>query len=133
MKIPHPMIRWCMLCSVCANTAYSVCSPLLPIEFAHHGIVSSLVGMTFSFYSLGNIVMPPFIGKYIDRIGHQNLISGALGTMGVSFICFGFIEDMENKLNIVILSMVLRLIHGITCTTNATTCYSTLMNEFPAE
>ena len=131
MGLPEPLIVYCTICTIITNTAYGICAPLVPLEFKRHGIVSSWVGVTFALYALGNIVMSPFIGKQVDRIGHKNLIGGAIALMGISFFCFGFIKDMQNNTNIIVLAMGIRLLHGCACTTIYTTCMTVGLNEFP--
>ena len=131
MKAPEKMVRWIMLCSFISNTAYSVCAPFLPLEFERHGLASSYVGITFALYSVGTIFMAPIIGKNVERVGARNLLGLGLCIMGLSFIVFGLIETMENKVNILALSFLLRLLHGIGCSTNYTTCLSIATNDFP--
>ena len=130
MKKPEPMIRWFMLSNLVANTAYSVCAPLLPLEFERHGIAASYVGATFALYSLGTMIVSPFVGQRVDQVGYHNFIGLALGSMGFAFFCFGFVNVMESKVNILILSFVMRLIHGIGCATQYTTSITVGLNEY---
>ena len=125
------MVRWIMLCNFISNTAYSVCAPFLPLEFEKHGLAGYYVGITFCLYSVGTMFMSPIIGKYVDKVGERNLLGLGIGLMGVTFICFGLIEGMESKVNILVLSFSLRLLHGVGCATNYTTLLSIAANDFP--
>ena len=134
MKAPEPIIRWMMLCSFTSNTAYSVCAPFLPLEFERHGLASSYVGMTFSVFALGNILVAPIVGKHlVHRIEARNLYFIGLGSMGICFILFGLVEVMESKVNILILAFALRTWHGIAGTFNYTTSLSIATNDFPGD
>ena len=114
-KLPEPVIFWCLLSGLTSNTSYSVCSPLLPIEFERLGIESSWIGVTFSVYALGMIIVSPIVGKYMDIFSARNIMGLGLAVMGFAFIGFGFIHDMENKMTIILISCTLRFIHGIGC------------------
>ena len=51
--------------------------------------------------------------------------------MGVCFVLFGLIDEMENKTNILIFAFTLRSLHGIAGTINYTTSLSIATNDFP--
>ena len=133
MKTPEKMIRWIMLTNFVSNTAYSVCAPFLPLEFERHGLNGFYVGITFALYSLGTMFMSILIGKQVDRIGAANLLGFGIVLMGVSFVLFGLIQDMENRVNILALAFTLRLLHGVGCSTSYTTLLSIATNDFPED
>ena len=133
MKAPETMVLWLMLDNFVANTAYSVCAPFLPLEFERHGLPSTYVGITFALYSVGAIFWSPIIAKHVDRVGARNLMGFGISLMGLTFITFGFIEMMESRVNILVLAFTLRLLHGIGCSTNYTTCLSIATNDFPED
>ena len=102
MKAPERIVRWMMLCSFVNNTAYSVCAPILLIEFAKHGLDGYHVGLCFSIYAVGNIFFAPIVGKYlVNKVESRNLYGFAFCLMGTCFVLFGLIEQMENATNIV--------------------------------
>ena len=112
------MLYWLLLSSFVANGAYSVCAPILPLELAEKGISGIWVGIIFATYSIGSICWSPIVGKYLlEKISAPNLLGLSLGLMGVTFICFGLIDLMENKNGVLILSIVLRLMEGMAGTT----------------
>ena len=121
---------WVLFTNCICQTAFSIVAPLIPLEFERKSIASSYVGIVFALYSIGYIVWPPVISRYADRIGMNNLISLGLGVMGLAFISFGFIEVMTNRVNILVLVSILRLIHGICCSTSYTTCFLIITNEY---
>lgn len=82
--------------TVLANAAYSIVAPFLPVEFARRGVSASVTGYIFSIYSVAVVVASPFIGHIMQKTGRRVLISGGLLLMGLSFICFGCINYIEN-------------------------------------
>ena len=111
-----------------STTAFSICAPFLPLEFERKGIAGSYVGIIFSLYAVGYILWPPIISKYAKTVSTNTLISLSLGLMGVEFICFGFIEVLESRVNILALASILRLLHGISCSTCFTTSFLIITN-----
>ena len=53
--------------------------------------------------------------------------------MGLSFVCFGFIESMDKQLYILSLGFTLRFIQGCSSAFVQTTCYSIATNDFPEQ
>ena len=51
--------------------------------------------------------------------------------MGLSFVCFGFVEFLEKQISILTLGFVLRFIQGASSAFVQTTCYSIATNDFP--
>lgn len=131
MSLREPMVRWLCFSNFVSNSAYGVCAPFLPLEFERKGLPGSLIGIIFALYSVGSILMSPVVGKHGERFAAKNLLGGSLALMGITFICFGFIDDMENRVNIIVLGSVLRLLEGIQCATQVITCLSVATNDFP--
>ena len=129
----EPMVRWLMLAGYVSNIGYSICAPLLPLEILRHGLPGIYVGMAFAFYSLAYLIVSPLIGKHVDTFGYSNLIAFGLCLMGFGFVAFGFIEDMENKVNLLAVVLILRLVHGSGCTIFYTTALSIATNDFPED
>ena len=129
----EPMVRWLMLAGYVSNIGYSYPAPLLPLEILRHGLPGFYVGVAFAFYSLAHIIGAPLVGKRVDKFGYRNLITFGLCFMGSGFFAFGFIEDMENRVNLLAVVLLLRLVHGSGCTTFYTTMLSIATNDFPED
>ena len=111
---------------------YIVCAPFLPLELERKEVEGTYVGCIFALYSVGQILWSPVVGKYlIDKVGSYNSIGFGLGFMGITFVCFGFIDVLEDKVSIILLASVLRLLQGMCCTTHSTACLSLLTNSYP--
>ena len=108
----NTLIVWLMVTNTLAQSVYSICAPFLPREFELKGLSTGYAGLVFSIYSLGLIIVSPLVGKTVDRIGHKNIMSGGIGVMGLAYVCFGFIEIMTNRVNIMVISIVVRFMHG---------------------
>lgn len=106
------IIIWILFCNLVSNSAYALVAPFLPLEFERKGIAGTYVGMIFAFYSLAVIIISPMVGKTVDRVGAKNLLAAGLGVMGIAFVCFGFIETMERRVNILVVGFILRFAQG---------------------
>ena len=120
-----------MFTNYVAQAAFAVCAPMVPLEFERKGIQGSYVGLVFALYSVGYIIWPPVVSKYGDRMGRTTMLALALVVMGTAFVCFGLIAIMVNKVHILTLASVLRLIHGMCCSTIFTTGCFLCSNEYP--
>ena len=125
------LIVWILICTFMAQAAFAICAPFLPVEFERKGLPSTYTGAVFSLYSLGMIIWPPLVGKIVDRLGHKNLFTVGIGLMGISFICFGFIPEIESKANILTLVIIVRFLQGSAAATLITTYYTVVMNDYP--
>ena len=46
-------------------------------------------------------------------IGHKNLLAGGVFLMGIAIVCFGFIKEIKNNFNVMVLALVCRFIQGV--------------------
>ena len=112
-------------------TALALCAPFLPLELEKKGLSGTYVGIIFSLYAVGQIVISPVISKVIDKVGPSNLLALSMGLMGVTFIGFGFIEISEKRTNVLALALILRLMQGMCCGSSYITCLTIAANEYP--
>ena len=75
--------------------------------------------------------MSPLASKFANRVGLDNMIMINMCVMVLTFMSFGFIEVIDNRVNILALSFILRLIQGMSCGSNYITCLSIATNEYP--
>ena len=115
MCFAEPLVSWLFFSNIVSCTAFGMCAPFLPLEFERKGIPGIWIGLIFALYSVGSIFISPIIGKHAKNFEGKNLLGGSLGLMGVTFICFGFLEDLENRANIIVLGMFLRFFEGVCC------------------
>ena len=69
--------------------------------------------------------------KYVDKVGVENMILLNMSVMGFTFMCFGLIDVIDNRVNIMALAIFLRLIQGMACGSNYITCLTIAANEYP--
>ena len=124
-------IVWILICTFISNSAYALVAPFLPLEFETKGISDYYIGLIFAIYSVAVVIISPVIGMIVSKLGTTNLISGGIAIMGLSFVCFGFVEFLETQLSILTLGFVLRFIQGASSAFVQTTCYSIATNDFP--
>ena len=104
------LVIWVLFTSCIHNSAYSLIAPFLPLEFERKHIHSAYSGLVFAIFSVAIILFSPLVGKVFDKIGHKNLLAGGIGVMGVAIICFGYIEHMTNRVNIIVFAFILRFV-----------------------
>ena len=103
-------IVWILICTFISNSAYALVAPFLPLEFETKGISDYYIGLIFAIYSVAVVIISPVIGMVVSKLGTTNLIAGGIAIMGLSFVCFGFVEFLERQFSILALGFVLRFI-----------------------
>ena len=124
-------IVWILICTLISNSAYALIAPFLPLEFKEKGISGQLIGLMFAIYSVAVILCSPMVGKVLRCVGNTNMISSGIAIMGLAFVCFGFIDAIEEQNMILLLGFTLRFIQGASSAFVQTTCYSIATNDFP--
>lgn len=103
-------IVWILLCTLISNSAYALIAPFLPLEFKEKGISGEMIGLMFAIYSVAVIVCSPMVGKSVECVGNTNMISLGIATMGVAFVLFGFIPEIEEINQILAIGFALRFV-----------------------
>ena len=88
---------WVMICTLISNSAYALIAPFLPIEFMNKGIKEEAIGLIFAVYSVAVIIVSPIVGKNIQVAGATNLISMGVCVMGICFIFFGLLDNLDDS------------------------------------
>ena len=89
-------IVWIMLCTLISNSAYALIAPFLPLEFKEKGISGEMIGLMFAIYSVAVIICSPLVGKSVSYCGNTNMISLGIAIMGLAFVLFGLIPNMDS-------------------------------------
>ena len=110
--MPERKIVWIMICTLISNSAYALIAPFLPLEFKNAGISGHMIGLMFAIYSVAVIICSPLVGKSVQYVGNTNMISIGIATMGLAFILFGFIPDIEKEVMILTVGFALRFVQG---------------------
>ena len=105
-------IIWILTCTLISNSAYSLIAPFLPLEFMQKGISSEMIGLIFAIYSVAVIVCSPMVGSAVKYVGKRNMIAAGIGIMGLAFVAFGLLENIEVQLTVITLGFILRFIQG---------------------
>jgi len=124
-------IVWILICTLISNSAYALIAPFLPLEFKDKGISGHMIGLMFAIYSVAVILCSPLVGKTLHCFGNTNMIVLGIMTMGLAFVCFGFIRDLDKQSIILTAGLSLRFIQGASSAFVQTTCYWSATNEFP--
>jgi MFS family permease len=95
------------------NSAYAIIAPFLPFKFEEKNIDAGWIGYVFSSYSIAVIVFSPLCGSFISLTGRINLIIMGINLMGLSFIAFGLISNIEDRNLFIILSLLARFLQGM--------------------
>ena len=68
------------------------------------------MGSVFALYSVAIILVSPVVGRFMNRWGYKNVLAASQCLFGIAWICFGFIESMDNVVNIIVLGCLTRFI-----------------------
>lgn len=63
-----------MFVSLLSNSAYSLCAPFLPFEFARKNVPLTMNGYIFAMYSIAVIICSPLIGRMLQPLGSRRFI-----------------------------------------------------------
>ena len=124
-------IVWVMLCTLVSNSAYGLVAPFLPPVFKAKGVTGGQVGLVIGIYSVAVMLCSPFLGRIMKQAGNINMIAIGTGLMGMAFVCFGWVERIENSILITVVGLVLRFLQGTSSACVQTSCYSIATNDYP--
>jgi MFS family permease len=79
---------------VCTNSVYSLASLFLPTVFKEKDIPGFWTGLVFSMYSIAVVIVSPFVGTMINKVGFANIIAIGLVLMGAAIIPIGHLNDI---------------------------------------
>ena len=74
---------------VFSNSVYALAAPFLPVVFSGKDMSGGWVGLIFAMYSISMIIVSPFIGVIVDKVGQTNLLAIGLVAMGTSIMLLG--------------------------------------------
>ena len=114
-----------------SNSAYAIVAPFLPFEFERKSIDQTWIGYIFSMYSLAVIVTSPMVGTMMSIMGRRTLIISGLLLMGISFMMFALISNLDNKQLFISSALFNRFLQGFSSSLIQTTMYSIATNFFP--
>ena len=118
---------------VFSNSVYALAAPFLPVVFAEKSMSGGWVGLIFAMYSISMIIVSPFIGVIVDKVGQTNLLALGLVAMGMSIILLGSMQEIENETAVIACSLFLRAVQGAASATINTSCYTLAANKYPNE
>ena len=79
---------------VCTNSVYSLASLFLPTVFKEKDIPGFWTCLVFSMYSIAVVIVSPFVGTMINKVGFANIIAIGLVLMGAAIIPIGHFNDI---------------------------------------
>ena len=116
------------------NNIYGLAAPLLPNMLDENQVPAFWFGLIFSIYAIAQLVVSPFIGVIIDKVGTTKLVPLGLVLMGTSSVLTGYTESIENKFSLIYSVLLLRFMHGTASAIINTSCWiSAVKNPSKAE
>ena len=91
------------------NAIYGLASPFLPTVLEEKDISSIWTGIIFASYAVASTIVSIITGTCLDKIGHKTVITMGAFLMCGSIVCFGFLEDFDQKAVLVTTAIVLRI------------------------
>ena len=81
-------------------------------------------------YSIAVVIVSPFIGTVVGKVGYANLLAVGLVLMGLSIIPIGYLKDIENDWTTLAVGIMLRALQGTASAAINTTCFSLAANKY---
>ncbi|MDD2373048.1 MAG: MFS transporter [Syntrophomonadaceae bacterium] len=83
---------------------FGIIIPVMPFFLTSMGGDASILGLFMAIYSLMHLLFAPFWGRLSDRIGRRPVILIGLSGYGITFILFGFTDQLWMMFAVRILS-----------------------------
>ena len=115
---------------VCTNSVYALASLFLPKVFEEKDIPGLWVGLIFAMYSIAGMLISPFIGTILHKMGSANLIATGLIFMGLSILPIGYLAKIESNTGAVAFALFLRAVQGIASAVINTTNFGMAANKY---
>jgi MFS family permease len=117
--------------NLCNAMCVSMQAPFYPLEAEKKGCVPSEYGLVFGIFELTVFLVSPLIGANLNRMGLKATLTIGIGTVGVTSICFGFLDRIEDGKTFLALSFTFRIIEACGNAAFLTGSFSMIAKEFP--
>lgn len=109
---------------------YTVISPFYPKVAEDKGLDLWIIGIVFALNPFANLVISPFIGRYMSKIGRKNIVLAAYLLTGVSMLVLSPIELVEES-SVLTLSFISRVLGGFGASCLFTAITSIFVSDYP--
>jgi len=109
---------------------YGLLSPFLPLLAAEKGVTSGQVGVIFSVYPAGSLVISPILGMLLYRLGRTNTLLAAYFMASVGFFASGVSIYLESE-GFVIANVLARFLVGAATGTMFTVDNAVIASDYP--
>ena len=103
---------------------YSIVAPLFPVFGKKLSLSENILGGIISLYSLAYFFITPFTPQLIYKIGRKKLFYLTNIIEASSTIIYGFLIHINNYYCFIIITFIIRIIHGISGGIISTLLYS---------
>ena len=86
--------------------------------------------MVFSMYSIAVVLVSPFIGTVVSKVGFANLLAIGLVLMGASIVPIAYLNEIEDDYWTLAVGILLRALQGTASAAINTTCFSLAANKY---
>lgn len=110
---------------------YSTIGPIYTLTATEKGTTTTISGLVFAVYPFVILILSPFVGKYLPKIGPiYALVVGSL-LEGLGEILFGFVVLFHEQWTFVLFSFLLRIITAIGATFSKVAVISIITVLYP--
>ncbi|ESO10478.1 hypothetical protein HELRODRAFT_91778, partial [Helobdella robusta] len=110
---------------------YSILAPFFPTEAQKKEISSTQVGLVFGSFELVLIIVSPFYGNYLNKIGAKFMYITGIFVCGVCSILFGIIDKAPNGTPYFVLCLIVRMFEGLGAAAFGTASFAIMAYNFP--
>ncbi|CAM1313242.1 Uncharacterised protein g6202 [Pycnogonum litorale] len=122
-----------VLCTglIFCTMTFTVIAPFYPIVALEYGLTQAEVGLVFSVFHLANIIIGPFIGLLISKIGLRFLFLSCLFICSVATFCFAFTIKMNTVGQFYWFAVTIRIFQGVSAIGLQISSLTVATNTFP--
>ena len=110
--------------------------PIIPVQTILSRLSSPFphveYGLVFGIFELTVFIASPYIGSKINTWGARRVFNLGIFTTGTCSILFGLLDNFDNPQVFITLSFVIRIIEAVGNSAQATSTFTIIAREFPA-
>ncbi|CAM1322335.1 Uncharacterised protein g8056 [Pycnogonum litorale] len=117
--------------NVIISAAFSVIATFFPETAMKKGATQTEVGFIFSVFSICTIVLSPFVGKILPKIGEPLFFLLSTSVVSIVHLLIAFLVDLPDGAAFISSALILRAIAGIGNVAYKAATYNILSSKFP--
>ena len=98
-----------------SGMAYSIIAPLFPIVSDRHGVTEEILGYIISICAFSSFCISPLVPQIIKKFGRIRVLYISTFIEATCVIIYGFFNFLPSYNSFVLISFIIRTVHGLFC------------------